>query len=469
MITYKKFSRNFQEVQDCVSDLMPNDIRDLLDGGVSDSVKEIILEYPYNDKDFRDTYYNDFCKRFADISRDSVRLHFFYEEGIITSPNYGGFITLRDTKLYTIGRSYLHPKVLKHFSSGFFCLTKFKVQFQGIELEVEAFPWMQQDGNVSRCAHIAVWAANRYFSQKFTYYPEKTLHEISSHDSITKRIPSKGATCEQIAQMLQRSRFDPEIYIRDSGGAEGEKEVYYSDHDFSRLIYTFIESGIPYIAGLREKRHAVAVLGHGEISAIDREIRRRTGIVDSCELIEDIILSDDNVLPYTRAYNYENKSFHKLEDIDVVIVPFYQKMYLDVDWLYGSLLSSIEKNLLDIEDDTPPLIRRALLTSSNSLKKFINTEAKDPVYKEIILHSQMPKFVWIAEYSTIDEYERDEISIRVILDATMLSFQVESFISIKKGNELFIKPKALADKGFYVKQLSEKVDKLYVNNLRRVS
>lgn len=458
MIRYQSYDRDFLKIQNDVGKFMPDMIRDELENGISTKIKEIIVEYPYIDKDFRDTYYNDFSKRFDDICRDSIRLHLFFRKGIVNDKNYGGFLTLRDTKVFTIGRSYLHPKSLKNFKPGYFCLAEYQVQLKGIDLNVLAFPWMQQDGNVSICAHIAAWGVVRYFSQKYPYYPEKTLHEITVHDSPTRRVPSRGATVEQITQILQKNRFDPEVYIRAVNPD--------NDKDFDRLIYTFIESGIPYIAGLKERKHAVAVIGHGRISDTNKVFGENDGVVDSYELIEDIFLSDDNKLPYCKAYTYKNKDNINIDEIDVLIVPFYQKMYLDVNYLYGKLLPVIETNVLKFSNDET-IIRRVFITSSRSFKRFVNNNCEDDIYKQIHLMLQMPKFIWVAEYSTVGEYNLGHISKRIIFDATMLQHQSGNFISLKNGNEVCINPRSATKNGPALK-ISSKEDFMYRNNLRRI-
>jgi hypothetical protein len=458
MIIFKPYGRDFKAIQEDVNEYLPDDVCQLLDHGISDDIKEILLEAPYVDKDFRDTYYNDFSKRFTDISRDSIRLHLFYEPGSVLDDNYAGFITLRDTKIKTIGRSYLHPKALKNTLPGYFCLAPFDVHYQGQSLTVHAFPWMQQDGNVSRCAHIAAWAINRYFSQKYPYYAERTLHEITTHDSTTRRVPSKGATVEQIAQILQRSRFDPEIYIKDNG----KDKPYYTDAEFHRLMYTFIESGIPCIAGIRS-RHAVVIVGDGELSDVRKVAQDATGIIDSCDLVEDFILVDDNELPYSKAYNYEVEGNYKCEDINVLIVPFYEKMYLDVTYLYLKMLPVLEKDILNINPNEV-LVRRVLLTSSRSFKKVLFGNSLDSAYSKLMQQMQMPKFIWLVEYSSVDEFLNKQIRHRIVLDATMLKFQDDAFMAIKRFDELAINNKTLHTTVI----TDSNVDMIYVHNLGRI-
>ena len=459
MILFKSFDRNFKAIQELVGEFMPDATLKILDQGLSYDIKEILVEAPYVDKDFRDTYYNDFSKRFLDISRDSVRLHFFTEKGQIEQKYYRGFITLRDTKAYTIGRSCLHPTALNAFEPGYFCLAKFEVQIMGKNLVVESFPWMEQDGNVSRCAHVAVWGVNRYYSQKKSRYPERFLHEITKHETSTRKIPSNGATVEQISQILSNGKFSPQTYFRNL------KEDGSRDEDnglFDFLIYTYIESGIPYIAGLLKKRHAVSVIGHGKIKNIEEVVAENNGIIDSSKFVQEIILSNDNYLPYTRAYNFENEGNLRFEDIDVLIVPFNDRMYLEAERLYTKILPIFESHALVLKDEK--LVRRTFLTSSNSYKNFIEKHSEDVEYKKLQLQMQMPKFIWIAEYSSVEEYRNEIIRHRIVFDATMLNFHDTVFLSIKKFDQLIANHR----NGPKTYLLNSKTEKMYKNNLKEV-
>lgn len=459
MIIFKSFARDFEAIQQLVGEFMPERTRVALEQGLSDNIKEILAEIPYVDKDFRDTYYNDFSKRFVDMSRDSVRLHLFSEAGQIRNENYLGFVTLRDTKVYTIGRSYLHPKALKNFDSGYYCLAKFEVQVRGIDLEIEAFPWMEQDGNVSRCAHVAVWGVNRYYSQKKPRYPERFLHEITKHETSTRKIPSKGATVEQIAQILSNGKFSPENYFRamDNDGKHIDDKGLF---DF--LIYTYIESGIPCVAGLLKKQHAISIIGHGQIKNFDEVVKENDGIIDSSKFFQEIILSDDNHLPYTRAYSYENGDHLQFDDIDVLIVPFNNKMYLEAQRLYTKILPIFEGHL---KLNGEKLVRRIFLTSSNSYKSFIQKYSTDETYKSSQLQMQMPRFIWIAEYSSVEEYKNEIIRHRIVFDATMLNFHDSVFLSIKKSDQLLANYK----NGPMAYMLNNKTEKMYKNNLIEVT
>lgn len=443
---------------------MSQSVVTLLEAEISRAVTEIWLEYPYVDKDFRATWYNDLSKRFQEISRDSIRLHLFYKPGRFTSENYAGFITLRDTAEFTLGRSYISPRALEGFTSGYCALARYPVQFRGMELEVAAFPWMQQDGNVSRCAHIAAWSIIRYFSQKYTYYPEKTLHEITAYDSNIRQIPSRGATVDQIAQILRRNRFEPDIYFRKITGRDAADNKKAS-RLFERILYTVIESGIPFVAGLQQLKHAVAVVGHGPPTNPDDVFGQNDGIVDSALLVTHLLISDDNHLPYRPISSGPQKGQTTIDNIDVAIVPFSQPMYLDVQVLFDEILPRVETHMPPGPADKT-LIRRVFLTSSNSFKKTLLATSKDAEYREKHLDLQMPRFIWVVEYATIAEYRKKRVSARMLFDATLLNFASVQFISYKTGNELCVcKANGTAPE---IIQLAKKTEPRYENNLQAV-
>ncbi|MFH0925716.1 MAG: hypothetical protein V1872_08830, partial [bacterium] len=440
MINFKIFQRNFADIQDTVGKFMPNSVKDMLEKNISDTIKAIALEYPYIDSDYRDTYYNDFSKRFAYFDRNSVRLHLF-SKGLnniddITplnlkeyQDNYLGFITLRDTKVLTIGRSYISPKAKKNFSIGFYALTNYKVHLKGIEFKVEAFPWMQQDANVSRCAHVAIWSVVRYFSEKYHYYPHRTLYQVTNLlTSETRKSPSKGVTVEQVAQILANSAFYPEIYLRSSVDTKREKK-------FDRFLYTLVESGIPFIAGLTQKTHAFAVIGHGALKKASGT-KGFNGVIDSFHLLDNLIVSDDNFFPYTRVSKEteavtDEGSIYQYKDIDAMIIPYYEKMFLDIYYLYDLLLPTLERYYLKLNSTNQCFIRRVLLASSKSFKLFINNNSSDKVYKEITTSSAMPKFVWIIEYAVPENFDKKLIEYRIVIDASSLNFDENVFINIK--------------------------------------
>ncbi|MBA2881463.1 hypothetical protein HNR65_001790 [Desulfosalsimonas propionicica] len=384
----------------------------LLEQSLSDNVQYMLLEYPYVDKDFRSTYYSDFSKRHKKIDRNSYRVHLFGKE------EYFGFFTLRNTAPFNLGRAYIAPDAFAR-QKGHLLLAGFECHFLGKTLTVKAFPWMQQDANISRCAQVSIWAITRYYSEKYSIYSEYTIQQIfdlaSSH---TRKIPSKGLTIENISSIFSLIGFYPEIYF---------SEIVNNRKIFNEIIYIFVESGIPFVAGLRGKRHAIAIIGHLKI---EPENDVKSGITPISDLIEGYFSVDDNCLPYSVV---GNGGMHSVCDIDSIIVPLYEKMYLDVLTLLSRILPEIEDSFLPQQN----MYRRVFMASSKSFKQFIFDNAVDDYYKYHLLLQQMPKFIWVAEYIAESEYP-DYVQSRFIFDATAMEYAgIDMMISARIGS-LFI-------------------------------
>jgi len=314
-------------------DFLSDHALSLLINRFSKRVTYFMLEYPYVDKDFRSTYYSDFSKRHQNINRNSFRIHIFGE-----NEDYYGFFTLRNTPPFNLGRGYLNPKALT-VDPGHFLLTKFDAHILGKTFSVDAFPWMQQDANISRCAQVSIWAIARYYSERYPIYAEHTIQQIFDlASSDTRKIPSKGLTIENISSIFSFMGFSPEIYFSEIGN---DRKI------FNELIYVFIESGIPFVAGLRAKRHAIAITGHLKI---EHEMDDTDCITPVSDLIKGYFSVDDNFLPYSIV---GSRGKHSIGDIDAVIVPLYEKMYMDVLTLLNRVLPEIETLFLPHKKNVP--------------------------------------------------------------------------------------------------------------------
>lgn len=437
------------------------------------TIKSCLIERPYIDKDFRDSYYNDFSKRFKYIERDSIRLHLL---GV--NNTYYGYITLRDTPPFNLGRSYLEPTSCRNAIKGWYCLTSITSNIVGEEVEYESFPWMQKDINTSMCAHIASWAVLRYLSLKKKLYPEVTLFKVAQlSDENIRRVPSKGLTVDQIAQTFTRSGHSTEIYMKDSL-EKGIDDQSLKKSIFKRICYSMIESGMPYVAGIngeKEFGHAVALIGHGTATLPNEDELDEKAIIDIGDCIDYFISIDDNKLPFypvngDNEYNKLDEGLYEysLSDIDTIIVPLHEKMYLDIIHLYSFILPKIEENLGKVLDCK--LIRRVFLSSSNSFKKFLYTdleEGNNEEYNTFNRYLSMPQFIWIVEYFDFESYNRQEVISRFVLDATgkVYSNLDDILISAKVDTNLY-----LSVNGNEINEEVEvnKYTKAVTGNLRRI-
>ena len=114
------------------------------------------------------------------------------------------------------------------------------------------------------------------------------------------------------------------------------------------------------------------------------------------DLIKGYFSVDDNFLPYSIV---GSRGKHSIGDIDAIIVPLYEKMYMDVLTLLNRVLPEIETLFLPHKK----MYRRVFMTSSTSFKQFIFENISDEHYRSYLLLEQMPKFIWIVEYIAKDE------------------------------------------------------------------
>ena len=181
---------------------------------------------------------------------------------MIAAPQCGNYDDDLVAAKSEVGRSVMAaiPRAIRSFQ-GYVCETGFENTLAGIPLKVKTFPHIMQDTDVTVCAHAVCWMIARYHSERYSFYPERLTYDIAvavKDISEGGTIPSRGVTLGQISEILTSIGFAPEIYTRDA---------YQNDSFFEDILYAYIESGIPLVAALGSKEHAVAVVGHGQVQS----------------------------------------------------------------------------------------------------------------------------------------------------------------------------------------------------------
>ena len=387
----------------------------------------VIVENNYVCKDYRDTYTNYYSKKFSDYPSKAIRLLFFRDavnaESWWNVPAYAnsfvGYSVIRPTRISSIGRTILSPKACNAVH-GYLCLQKYEINFVGCSLEVEGFPFISQDTDVTVCAHAACWMCFRYFTERYSAYSEiypYQITQLTTDLTAGRLLPSKGLTIQQVAEMFSRFGFYPRIYNRyeweyedadneenqelDGEPTSGNETVKSSQ--FERLLYYYIESGIPLVLGI--PNHAIAAIGH--TSDLQREAPE--GMTFSDNYVTSLIVNDDNHMPYqflpfigSEHLFAKHVSDFKISDVEDFVVPLYEKVYLaaeDVERLTKDLLESQEVGLLTYSNalTLDDIVIRIFLTSSRSYKKRRRELPLPHGLSEIYTQLPMPKFIWVAE------------------------------------------------------------------------
>jgi hypothetical protein len=442
--------------------------------------KTVVIEKDYVDADYRDTYFNFFSRKFAQYPSKTIRANFFtgkispqmlfkldrYQE------EYLGFIVLRPNRVTSIGRTILDPGKLP-FVSGHVCTAEYQVHILGAELMARGFPYMRQDTDVTVCAHAACWMIFRYFSQRYNRYAEKWPYEVSqlTRDvSKGRLVPSKGLTAFQVTEMFSNFGFSPEIYIR------GQHQAL-----FDQLLYMYVESGLPVVAALHGREHAITIIGH----LSDYNIAVPATPASSDAYLTGFIANDDNFLPYQAirkddpvpATGYWSR--FKAEEIDAFIVPLYEKIHVSAEHIvelskailtHGVFGLNARSTLLKYED----IVTRTFLTSSKSFKKMRRGESVPFGIGDVYCEMAMPKFIWVCEVSTPDLFRESKIIGEILFDSTANPHDRMAFLSIHYPDFLLLNDRdSLTDDPRRFRFGSLDTDKIipypcYVNNLSEV-
>lgn len=458
------YDKLFKVIPECyLSPQLVSEIKQKL----SKNIRTVLVEYPYVDKDYRSTYYGFYAKRHRSYSKFCYRLHFFdqivkkyFPVGMDNS--YLGSIVLRPTNVASMGRTLLSPTAINDFK-GYICEASFENNIIGVPFKINTFPHIMQDTDVTVCAHAVCWMIARYYSEKYSVYPERLLYDIADAVKDVSRgrnIPSRGLTLGQISEVLTSIGFYPEIFVRE----------LYPDHDFFYdILYAYVESGIPLVAGMVKKEHAVAIIGHGPVSLAKTKFKTVQGMRfnNSRRLIDSLIINNDNELPFSSLRNsISDNEKYCLEDVDAFVVPLYEKMYLNAENVLNFYHGFVYSDLLDIPERN--YVSRIYMTSSRSYKReLIRDKSINIDMLKAQIELPMPKFIWIIELSCYKNYDSRKADYRWIIDGTANQYEKYPFLFLHDSKKMILYDRALAGK-LYSYTFPESLGpyKIYMSNLK---
>lgn len=457
----------------------------------------LVAESPYVDKVHRDSYYHYYSSKHFPSRRDCGRISIFENEINVDdfrdeskreeiSKNYRGFIILRPTEPFFLGRSVISPSALK--SNNFrVCKSTFESTAGGLKLKVNGFPHASQDTETMSCAETTLWAIMEYFSTRYAEYrpmlPSRIIQTLNKV-SVERQIPSRGLSIPQISYALREFGFGTRIYAKSD----------FAD-DFEKIISCYIESGIPVILAvdnLDDKGnigHAIICIGRERIEAdmyntmppakldklnaalVKKLTDKKISLYDFDDIAKKFVYIDDNQPAYSiytlhePCLGYADTEWHKCK-VKFAIVPLYKRIHLEAFEAKKYILSLLLIGPYPLKDGQE-VVFRIYLSSSRSYKDqlaFNSTFNND--LKEKIIGIALPKFIWVAELTTKDLAQQNKATGVIILDATEANTEMNkplilaafdgSLIEFDDSlGELVRKPLPLAGFSIYENNLSD--------------
>lgn len=192
-----------------LDDVVLSPLRRVLEVAAEQGCRSVVVEEQYSDADYRSEFSSFHSRRHERLEQVARRFHLFSRpltvDDVYQLPadmpasEYLGYAVLRPTELGPLGRTLLRPPA--SMRSGALCtVTEFPSLF-GNDLEICGVPFMQQDGELLRCAHAAAWLCH-YVAWERKVIGRRLTAALAglpgAEGSKHRALPSNGLTGEQL-------------------------------------------------------------------------------------------------------------------------------------------------------------------------------------------------------------------------------------------------------------------------------
>lgn len=421
----------------------------------------VVVECNYVDAVYRNAFYHYYATKFHDFSRECLKLSLFREKDAelgevvltegqeeidysrekILKRNFLGFIVLRPINAI-LGRNVISVAAKKApYDEIKICHVDINTTVLGLKVKVSGFPHASQDGEVMTCAETTVWSILEYYGNKYPKYKPVLPSDIREELKLVsdeRQWPSDGLTQAQISRCLKNFGFNPKIYP--FGYITKDGEVKY--HPLMKeVLITYLQSGFPLALNLRLQNsfegHAVVGIGIGAIEDLKKEetectineevsegnFERRKNVKNFYfvnQSIENIVVNDDNYPCYQKTNLYSPTSYYSYPDLkDMIISGFAVPLPVRI---HKDAILAIEhsKNILNLWAPENSVCRMFLASCRSFREHIVLSEILSNENKNELISLDLPQFIWVTEFESKEEYEKNIVSGLIILDATQL-------------------------------------------------
>jgi hypothetical protein len=366
--------------------------------GLADELetKEVILEAPYIDHDYRSEYSQHFARRFQPPSDRNERLVFL--DG---RRNAVGYSVIRPTTK-PVGRTAMNvPKRLDRYVS---CRADHSMLVYGDRLDgANGFPFMSQDGEYGRCAHAAIWSIARYQHCRHTTgrHPIAGIVAATGTGQLPDRTTmSGGLTVEEVKQALRMLGLPVLSYT---------PKRQLTGTTFTEAMCRYLDSGFPI--AVNTPRHLTVLVGYA---------REKSGKVHW-------IRCNDNEGPYSVVSDFDptRAEDSKLGRWQSALVALPGRIHVPAESAQTAAERAFEeqlgaakgpKHLRDAWDEKKIVGRTYAVKPAEMVERLSTTGELG----DIGLHHRrvpMPAWAWVTEFRTLKDKDEPVLA-RVMIDAT---------------------------------------------------
>ena len=439
-----------------------------------------VIEDEYLDRDFTAEFSAFYCKLFARYSKLCKRVHFFSVDvtDILDLPDaaelsskleeagnqtYLGFIVARPVAHSRVGRTVIAaPRSPAGMASKLLVRAQYDVHLLGASLQVVGVPLVQQDTRVGACAQAAIWSAGRHFHVKHrgawlsvSDITEEALQPVDFSASTALPAGSQHLSVNSMVIALRRMGREPFSYVNPAAIGQGGGWAINPEAAISR----YVDSGIPVILGLSVPNshigHAVVAIGQtAKMLTAGAQLPSNPTRAVFCEAF---LVNDDQRgaylrLPVSATSGYKEVPFTIEQNLQYFLIPLPNKVYRpaesaeEIAWdiLRNFYVVEMPKIRADSSFDmgssntssdaflsavgSNHVIARTYLTYGwkHRLRILRNSLVSETVKQAIIRHD-LPRYVWITEFGTLDSMNHldpgaKRIFSHTVIDATSSQF-----------------------------------------------
>ena len=424
------------------------EIKKILDAKITEKYN-IIIEYPYVDKDYRDIYYHHFAKKAIEYDRNVARVHLSlkndskkYLGNVIVSVFYNSSKPKFEIIKYNIEPCFLEGE-------WYACISEYNIHLRGETLKISRFPHIKQDTEFTRCAHAALWANLTYFSERYNVYQHRLPSEIvNTHNNYTheRTTPSDGVSAEDLCMLMKQFGFYPKIYRGQNKSKNDGKSPKHCNLFSTLDIY--LDSGFPVLASIttksRDKFHAINIIGHKKSDAINDNSQYTYNNNNT----EYLVMDDTQSAYQTMSVDEPNQSikYNDYTVLESIIVPLPERINLLAEHIIEIIKNlrnkKFNKNVAELYGVDHLIYRPFMMSAAGYMRAIKNNYFDaDKKYFNQFFALGLPHFVWVIEITTKELSEKNKCCGHILLDATQSHSNKnvrQCFIATNLGSEFKI-------------------------------